>query len=283
MWVLFLFFNLTLLLFVVTVPCTLNLTGTSEATSAAGGDQTDLLARGAVAGDGRGVTNVLMVTTTVRVLNGVAGNTTNLGPAVALDAEAVVGVTGLEDGLFDTATTSDETDAGAAGGGDGLLLAGGELEAGLAGFVVVGDDDAVVAGGLSHGATVANLGFDVADDATFGDLTELEDVADGEGGLSTAHDGLTGEHTFSGDEEFLDALELVGVAEFDLSEGSTTAGVVSDVLNGTTHVTVTFTVVEGAEAGGTEALVAVDVEDGGLTVTAGENSLSHFCCCWLLF
>jgi hypothetical protein len=252
------------------------LTGTAEATSTAGGDQTDLLTRGAVAGDSGGVTDVLMVTTTVRVFNGVTGNTTDLGPAVALDAEAVVGVTGLEDGLFDTATTSDEADAGAAGGGDGLLLAGGELEAGLAGFFVVGDDDAVVTGGLGEGTTVTNLSFDVADDATFGDGAELEDVADGEGSLSTAHDGLTGEHTFSGDEEFLNALELVGVAEFNGGEGSTAAGVVGDFLNGTAHVTVAFTVVEGTEAGSTEALVAVDVEDGGLTVTAGENSLAHF-------
>jgi hypothetical protein len=217
-----------------------------------------------------------MVTTTVRVLNGVSCNTTNLGPAVVLRAEAEVRVTGLEDGLFDTATTSDEADAGAARGGDGLLLAGGELEAGLAGLFVVGDDDAVVAGGLGEGTTVTNLGFDVADDATFGDGAELEDVADGEGSLGTAEDGLAGEHAFGGDEEFLDALELVGVAELDLSEGSTAAGVVGDLLNGATHVAVTLAVVEGAEAGGTEALVAVDVEDGRLAVTAGENSLAHF-------
>jgi len=257
------------------VPSTLNLTATGETASTAGGDETDLLSRGAVAGDGRRVTNVLMVTTTVRVLNGVTGNTTDLRPAVALDAEAVVGVTGLEDGLLNAATTSDEADAGAAGGGDGLLLAGGELKAGLAGLFVVGDDDAVVAGGLGHGAAVADLGFDVADDATFGDLAEAEDVADGEGGLGTAHEGLAGEHAFSGDEEFLNALELVRVAEFDLSEGGTAAGVVSDVLNGTTHVTVALTVVEGAEAGSTEALVAVNVEDGRFTVTASKNSLSH--------
>ena len=257
------------------MPSTLNLTGTAETAGTAGGDQTDLLSRAAVTGDSGGVTNVLMVTTTMGMFNGVTGNTTDLGPAVTLDAEAVVRVTGLEDGLFDTATTSDEADAGTARGGDGLLLAGGELEAGLAGFFVVGDDDAVVAGGLGEGTTVTNLSFNVADDATFGDAAELEDVADGEGSLSTAHDGLAGEHTFSSDEEFLNALVLVGVTEFNGGEGSTTAGVVRDVLNGTTHVTVTFTVVEGTEASSTEALVAVDVEDGGFTVTAGENSLAH--------
>lgn len=262
-------------LFVVTVPSTLDLSTTAETAGAAGGDQADLLARGAVAGDGRGVTDVLMVTTTVRVLDGVLGNTTDLGPAVALDAEAVVGVTGLEDGLLNAATAGDEADAGAARGGDGLLLARGELEAGLAGLLVVGDDDAVVAGRLGEGAAVANLGFDVADDATFGDGAELEDVADGEGGLGAAHDGLAGEHALSSDEEFLDALELVGVAELDLSEGGAAAGVVGDLLNGAAHVAVALAVVEGAKAGRTEALVGVDVEDGGLTMTASENSLSH--------
>jgi hypothetical protein len=223
---------------------------------------------------------MLMVTTTVRVLNGIFGNTTNLRPAVALDAEAVVRVTGLEDGLFDTATTSDETDASAASGGDGFLLTRRELEAGLAGLFVVRDDDAVVTGGLGEGTAVTDLSFNVADDATFGDVTELEDVADGEGSLSTAHDGLAGEHTFSGDEEFLDTLELVGVTEFNRGKGSTTAGIVSDLLNGTTHVTVTLAIIEGTETGSTEALVAVNVEDGGLAMTAGKDGRSH---CFFFF
>ena len=52
--------------------------GTAQATSAAGGDETDLATLRAVALDRRRVTNVLMVTTTVRVLNRVHGNTTDL-------------------------------------------------------------------------------------------------------------------------------------------------------------------------------------------------------------
>jgi hypothetical protein len=53
---------------------------TADTTSAAGGNQTDLATRGTVAVLCRRVTNVLMVTTTVRVLDGVHGHTTNLGP-----------------------------------------------------------------------------------------------------------------------------------------------------------------------------------------------------------
>ena len=56
---------------------------TPEATSAAGGDETDLGAGGAVAAHGRGVTDVLMVTTTMGMLNRVHGHTTNLVKAEA--------------------------------------------------------------------------------------------------------------------------------------------------------------------------------------------------------
>jgi len=68
---------------------------------------------------------VLMVTTTVGMLYGVLGNTTNLGPAVALDGILVVGTACLEEGLVGTATAGDDTDLGTDVGRDGLLTAGG--------------------------------------------------------------------------------------------------------------------------------------------------------------
>eukprot|EP01084_Bolivina_argentea_P013458 25266_1 len=98
-------------LFVV-VTGTLDGLTTTDTAGAAGGDEADLLARGAVATNGRGVTDVLMVTTTVGMLDRVTGDTTDLGPAVALGAEAEEGVTGLEDGLLDAATAGDDADHG---------------------------------------------------------------------------------------------------------------------------------------------------------------------------
>ncbi len=52
--------------------------GAAEATGAAGSNETDLLARGRRPANGRGVANVLVVTTTVRVLHGVHGHTAHL-------------------------------------------------------------------------------------------------------------------------------------------------------------------------------------------------------------
>ena len=51
------------------------------ATYPAGSNETSLLSRNSGAGDGRGFTNVLVVTTTVRVIDGVHGNTTSTRPA----------------------------------------------------------------------------------------------------------------------------------------------------------------------------------------------------------
>ncbi|MFS7929228.1 hypothetical protein Hanom_Chr04g00330011 [Helianthus anomalus] len=53
---------------------------------------------------------MLMVTTTMRMLHGVHSNTTNLRPAVSLDAELVVCITGLEHGLLGSSTACNLTD-----------------------------------------------------------------------------------------------------------------------------------------------------------------------------
>ena len=184
------------------------------------------------------------------MVDGVHGNTTSLGPAVALDSELMLGTRGLEEGLVGTATTSDDADHATGVAVDDLLGAGGELDTGLALVGVVADDGDVVAGGAAESAAVAGLLLDVGDDGTLGDGAEGEDVADGQGGLLAGVDELAGVHALIGDEGLLVLLELVGVAEDDLGEGRTTAGVVDDVLDYAPYVTVSLSVVEGSELGG---------------------------------
>ena len=186
----------------------------------------------------------------MRMVDGVHGNTTSLGPAVALDGELMLGTRGLEEGLVGTATASDDADHATGVAVDDLLGAGGELDTGLALVGVVADDGDVVAGGAAESAAVAGLLLDVGDDGTLGDGAEGEDVADGQGGLLAGVDELAGVHALIGDEGLLVLLELVGVAEDDLGEGRTTAGVVDDVLDYAPYVTVSLGVVEGSELGG---------------------------------
>lgn len=181
------------------------------------------------------------------MINGVHGNTTSLGPRVALDSELVLGTRSLEQRLVGTATTGNDTNHTTGSVLDDLLGTRGELDAGLAVLGVVADDGNVVAGGTAKSTTVTGLLLDVGDDGTLGHGGEGQNVADGQSGVLTGVDELAGVHALVGDEGLGDHLELVGMAELNLGEGSTTAGIVDDLLDNTTAVTVTLGVVEGAE------------------------------------
>jgi hypothetical protein len=140
-----------------------------EATGAARRDETSLGTRGFVPAHGGGVSDVLVVTTTVRVFHGVHRHTTHLGPgSTSLRLVLVVVRASLEHGLVAPAATRDLSDGATASGRDGLLGTGGELDSGETGVGVVGDEDAVFAGRFGQHAAVTELGFDVADDGTFG-------------------------------------------------------------------------------------------------------------------
>ncbi len=90
--------------------------------------------------------DMLMVTTTVGVLNGVHGNTSDLGPAVTLDLVLVVVVTGLQNGLISSATTSDDTNSGAGVRLNDLLGTRWQGEAGLVGVspILLSFDDFLI-------------------------------------------------------------------------------------------------------------------------------------------
>ena len=124
--------------------------------------------------------------------------------------------------LVGTATTGNNTNHTTGVGVDDLLSTGGELDAGLALIVVVSDNGDVVAGGAAQSSAVANLLLDIGNDGTLGHLTHGENVADGESSTLTGVDELTGVHALVGDEGLGDLLVLVGVAEDDLGERSTT-------------------------------------------------------------
>ena len=158
-----------------------------------------LLTSGSGTRDGGGLTNVLMVTTTVRMVNGVHSNTTSTGPVVTLGLGTEVGTTSLQEGLVNTTTTSNDTNGSTRGRGDDLLGTRGHAETGLAVFTVT-DDSSVVTRGTGKSTTVTSLLLDVADNGTFGHRREGQDVTNVQGSLLTAVHELTGVHAFSGNE-----------------------------------------------------------------------------------
>merc|ERR1712121_105822 len=226
------------------------LLSSTNPTGSPGGDKTDLATSGCSSHDSGGLTNMLMVTTTVGMLDGVHGNTTHLRPAVTLDLVFVVGTSGLQHGLVDTSTTGDDANGSPVGGGDDLLGAG-----------VVGDNGGVVTGSTSNTATISGLLLQVGDDGTLGHLANWHDVTDGQLGLLSAVDELSSVHTFGGNEQFLPGLVPVWVTEVDDGQGCATTGVVDDVLDDTLDVAITLGVIDRTELGSALAVLDVGLED----------------------
>ncbi len=124
---------------------------------------------------------MLLVTTTMRMVDGVHSNTSNSGPgSSSLCLPSVVGVSGLADWLVGSAATSNEADHGSAAAWDGGSGSGGKSDSGLLAVIGVTDDDGGSAGGSGEGASVTSLGLAVGDDGSFGEGVDGQDIADGE-------------------------------------------------------------------------------------------------------
>jgi len=104
---------------------------------------------------------MLMVTTTMRMLNWVHGNTSNSWPVVSLTSSLVPGVGGLEEWLIGSLTTGANSDHGSAGRHDGLSGTRWKSDSGFSTILSVTDDDGGSAGCSGEGASVSLLSFDV--------------------------------------------------------------------------------------------------------------------------
>jgi len=262
-------------LVVLVVGVRLLLLASAEDTGAAGGDEADLLSWHGVAGHGGGMADVLMVTTTVRMLHGVHGGTSDPRPAVALHLVLVVVVAGLQHGLVQSATAGDDADDRSAGGRDRLSGAGWEAHSGLLAIVGVTDDHAVAAGGAGQAASVGGLLLAHGDDGTLGHLADGEAVADFQAGLGSAVDELSGVRALNGHPELLVQAILVVVAEVDLAEGGAAAGVVHDLLDDALGVAVALGIVQNSELHGALAEAGLGGEDEGLALTGSSDNSAH--------
>jgi hypothetical protein len=202
-----------------------------------------------------------MVTTTVRVINGVHIHGLDLGPAGSSHFVLVVGNSGLQDGLFGSSATGDDTDHGAGFTRDGLSGARGKSDSGLGAIFGVTDDGAVGSGGSGEVASIGEVGFNIADEGTFGDLVHGEDVSGGETSALATVDVLAGVHTFGTNEIFCVLLIAISVSETNLGDGSASAAVMDNFFNNTFNITISFSIVKVSKLRFFHTVVAVGLEN----------------------
>jgi len=216
---------------------------TTDETSSSGCDKTDLLSCWGESRHCGWVSNVLMVTSSVRMFDWVHCHTTDVGPVASLDFEHVVFDTGLHDWFIGTATTADDTDHSSAVSVDGLSCTGWQDDSSTETIFRVSDDCS--AGSTCTGVLTlisSNL-LDVHDDGTFWDLVDGEDVTDGNLGLGAAVDVLASVHTLWGNVEFRFQSIFIWVTEDNSGNWGTTAGVVNYFFDETSDVSVAFCVI----------------------------------------
>ena len=127
------------------------------------------------------MTNVLMVTTTVRMLDGVHGNTSDARPVPLLGVGLEVGVVGLQERLVSSLAASDDANHGSAATDDGLADAGGQSDASLLSVFGVTDHNGGGARGTGENSAISQLGLEVGNDGSLRHGINREDVADSQG------------------------------------------------------------------------------------------------------
>ena len=221
---------------------------------------------------------MLMVTTSEGMVNGVHDDGGDDGPHLPLGLEHPELLSGLQDGLFVTASAADDSDHGAGIGVDGLTNTRGQFDSGGLAILALTDDGGVGSGGSGELTSIAFLSLNVADESTFGDSADGEDVSDGELSLGAAVHILSSVHTFSSEVKLFDGLVAVRVAELNSGQGSASSRVVEDFSDDAANVAVAFGVVESSESGGADAVEGAGLVDGafGVTLLLGSYTSSHW-------
>lgn len=221
------------------------------------------------------MTNVLLVTTTVGMLDWVHGDTSNSWPSVSLGSVLEVACAGLQQWLVGSLATSNNTNHGSVVTLDGLSNTGWESDSGLGTVVGVANNDGGGTGGSGEGATVTVLGLNVGDDGTLWHLVHWHDIANGEVSLLSSVDVHSSVHTLDGDEVLSALFVSVLVSEDDLGERSTSTSVVNDVSDNSADVALSLSVVDSSEAGWRNSFTGVCFESRGVTVTLRSDDSSH--------
>jgi len=218
---------------------------------------------------------MLLVTTTMGMVDGVHSNTSNTGPSVSLGLVLPVRGTGLKHGLIGSLSTGDNTNHGSAGAENGLTDTGGESHSGLFTFLGVTNDNSGSAGSSGKGTSVTVLGLDVGANSAFGHGINWQDVANGKKCFLSTVDVHSSVHSFNSDEILMAEFVFVLVSEDNLGEGGTSTAVVDDVSHDTLDVALSFGEIKSSEASWCNSLRSVRLEDCGRTVTLRSDNFSH--------
>jgi len=251
----------------------LDLGRTAQQTSPASGDETNFLPRDGISRNCGGFADMLMISSSVRMVDGVHSHTTSTRPAVALGLVFEERTASLHERLVNTPAASNNSDRSASSALNRLLGSTRQPNTGDA-VIVVANDGGVVSRCPCKRSTISRTCLEVAADGSFGHLAQREDVPDGKLGLLANIDKGASVHALGSDKDLILSAMLVRVLELDTGERSATARVVNNLLDYTPHVAVSLREVELPELGRSLVVVGMGFEDG-MCLSLCANDATH--------
>ena len=187
----------------------------SEPTSSPSSNKTNFLSRRSITPNSTSMTDVLMVTTSMGMLNRVHSYTTHLRPAVPLHSKLVISITSLEERFLSPTTTCNLANHCTTATWNNLLRTRWKLDPGGIIIGVVTNNNGIIPRSSSENPTVTNMVLNVANDSSFRDRSKGQHISNHKGSFLTTIHELSGVHTLGGDEQFLLFLVTERVAEND--------------------------------------------------------------------
>mmetsp|Transcript_44137 Transcript_44137/g.65458 ORF Transcript_44137/g.65458 Transcript_44137/m.65458 type:complete len:304 (+) Transcript_44137:59-970(+) len=244
-----------------------NLLDSTKASRTTSTNQTNLSTGRTILGNRRGHTNMLMVTTTVRMLHRILGNTTNLGPTVTLDGILVIGTSSLQEGLVGTTTAGNDTNLSTSCTGNRLLSSRRKTQTSRSLIFIVRHQDSKGSTGTSKGTTISRLGFNVTNNGTFWKSLERKHVANGQRCLLSTIHKLSRIHSFRTKHEFVILLVTVRIVELNFCDRCTTTRIVQNFLHDSTDISLFLGIIQSTKFHSTLASTTMRLENAGFTTT----------------
>lgn len=157
------------------------LASSCNSTGSSGGNETDLLSTWGISSGSGWVTHMLMVTSSMRMLDWVHSNTSNSWPISLLCLSLIVSSVGLEERLVSSLSTGTNADHSSAGSLDGFPDTRWKSDSSLLSVFRVTNDDSGGTGSSCKSSTVSLLGLNIGADGSLRHGGDWENVADGQG------------------------------------------------------------------------------------------------------
>jgi len=238
-------------------------------------NQTDLPAWYCVTRRRRWMADMLVISSSVRVLDGVHCRASDPWPAIALHLVLVEVPASLEDWLVHAPSSCADTDDGPVLRWHGLTRTRWQADARLLAIIRVPHDHARTASGTSQPASIGSLLLAHGNNGALRHLAERHHVADGKLCLCAGIYKLSGVEALDSNPALLPQPVLVWIAEGHLAHGSSSARVVEDLFHESLDEAIALNVVDLADLGRTLAEPGLRGEDQALALAATSDDATH--------